>query len=143
MARQTGSQRRASQSAKREESNSGTKTKRVTKGGKVFTVTSTDGGKTWTNPKPYSGKAGLFSQVQNPFKKSEKSSKKTTGTGRKSIESSNRKIHGDKKIDALKIKHSAWKKARKEGTMDEWNKKYKKPKKSKFSSSWDQEVTYG
>jgi len=116
------------------------RTKRVTRNGKVYTVTSTDGGKTWTNPQPYTGKAGWFSQVKNPLggsaKKSEKSSKKTTGTGKKSIESSNRKIHGDKKIDALKIKHSEWKKARKEGTMDEWNKKYKK-KKSKFSSSWD------
>ena len=31
-----------------------TKTKKVTKGGKVYTVTSTDGGKSWTNPKLYS-----------------------------------------------------------------------------------------
>ena len=147
-----------------------TKTKKVTKGGKLYTVTSTDGGKTWTNPKLYStpkktktnsststpmrGKGASSEQVAKALKSDNKtvkqklqdwwkpgssgknSSKKTTGTGRKSIEASNRKIHGDKKIDALKIKHSEWKKARKEGTMDEWNKKYKK-KKSKFSSSWD------
>jgi len=61
----------------RDEKKKEPKTKRVTKDGKVFTVTSTDGGKTWTNPKPYSGKAGLFSQVKNPFRKSEKSSKKS------------------------------------------------------------------
>ena len=63
--------------AERDKKKKEPKTKRVTKDGKVFTVTSTDGGKTWTNPQPYTGKAGWFSQVQNPFKKSEKSSKKS------------------------------------------------------------------
>ena len=76
MARQTGSQRRANQSATREARNSGTKTKRVTKDGKVFTVTSTDGGKTWTNPQPYTGPSGPFAMVKNPFKKSEKKDSK-------------------------------------------------------------------
>ena len=133
-----------------------TETKRITRNGKVYTVTSTDGGKTWSEPKlsTMRGKGASSEQVAKALKSDNKtvkqklqdwwkpgssgknSSKKTTGTGRKSIEASNRKIHGDKKIDALKIKHSEWKKARKEGTMDEWNKKYKK-KKSKFSSSWD------
>ena len=68
--------------------------------------------------------------------KSTTSTKTKTGSARNTTEAKNRKIHGDKKIDALKIKHSEWKKARKEGTMADWNKKYKK-KKSKFSSSWD------
>ena len=31
-----------------------TKTKKVTRGGKLYTVTSKDGGKTWTNPQLYS-----------------------------------------------------------------------------------------
>jgi len=42
------------------------------------------------------------------------------------LERQNRKIHGDKAVDALKIKHKAWKAARKAGTLDEWKKKYKK-----------------
>ena len=102
MPRQTGSQRRASQTQNVNKE----KTKRIKKDGKVYTVSSTDGGKNWSKPKLYSGKAGIFSMVKNPFKKSEKSSKtskKTTARSR--MEAKNREIHGDKKIDALKIKN--------------------------------------
>ena len=40
------------------------------------------------------------------------------------IERENRKRFGDEKIDALKIRHADWKKARKAGTLDQWRKKY-------------------
>ena len=133
MARETGAQRRARQTKNVNK----TKTKQVKSktDGKVYTVTSTDGGKTWGNKTPFTGNLlAARLGVSQHGKTNNKTSKKTTG--KNTIESSNRKIHGDKKIDALKIKHSEWKKARKEGTMDAWNKKYKKNK-SKFSSSWD------
>ena len=133
MARETGAQRRARQTKNVNK----TKTKQVKSktDGKVYTVTSTDGGKTWGNKTPFTGNLlAARLGVSQHGKPNNKTSKKTTG--KNTIESSNRKIHGDKKIDALKIKHSEWKKARKEGTMDDWNKKYKK-KKSKFSSDWD------
>ena len=41
------------------------------------------------------------------------------------IERENRKRFGDEKIDALKIRHADWKKARKAGTLDKWRKKYR------------------
>jgi hypothetical protein len=49
-----------------------------------------------------------------------------------SIEKRNREIFNDRKvdnegtIDKLKIRHAAWKKARKEGKLKEWEKKYKR-----------------
>ena len=43
-----------------------------------------------------------------------------------SIEKKNRKIHGDTAVDRLKQKHKEWKKARKEGKLDEWKKKWGK-----------------
>tara|TARA_R100001443_G_scaffold115676_1_gene134004 strand:- start:1497 stop:2150 length:654 start_codon:yes stop_codon:yes gene_type:complete len=43
-----------------------------------------------------------------------------------SIEKKNREIHGDAAVDRLKQKHKEWKKARKEGKLDEWKKKWKK-----------------
>ena len=52
--------------------------------------------------------------------KSSKSTSKKMGA----IERKNRKIFGDKKIDALKIRHADWKKARKAGTLAQWRKKY-------------------
>tara|TARA_R100001443_G_scaffold86895_1_gene93519 strand:- start:494 stop:1054 length:561 start_codon:yes stop_codon:yes gene_type:complete len=54
----------------------------------------------------------------------------SSSSGKKmgSIEKKNRKIHGDTAINKLKIKHADWKKARKEGKLDEWKKKYKKKK---------------
>ena len=60
----------------------------------------------------------------------DKKSKSTTGgkkkkiTARSRMEARNREIHGDDKIDALKDRHTAWKKARKEGTLAEWEKTY-------------------
>ena len=42
------------------------------------------------------------------------------------IERKNREIHGDKAVNRLKTKHKEWKKARKEGKLDEWKKKWKK-----------------
>ena len=49
---------------------------------------------------------------------------KTTGKKKKmhAIEKRNREIHGDTKVQALKDRHAAWKKARKEGTLAEWEK---------------------
>ena len=54
------------------------------------------------------------------------SESKASGTSKKmgAIERENRKRFGDEKIDALKIRHSDWKKARKAGTLDQWRKKY-------------------
>ena len=43
-----------------------------------------------------------------------------------SIEKKNREIHGDTAINKLKIRHADWKKARKEGKLKEWEKKYKR-----------------
>tara|TARA_R100001082_G_scaffold98689_1_gene67079 strand:- start:134 stop:526 length:393 start_codon:yes stop_codon:yes gene_type:complete len=81
--------------------------------------------------KPSSLGGGLTSKTTTTTKAKSKSKIARAG-GQKT----NEEIFGKKKVDALKIKHSEWKKARKEGTMDEWNKKYKK-KKSNFSSNWD------
>ena len=65
----------------------------------------------------------------NQHKKTDSSSKNSSSSSGKkmhALERKNRKIHGDKAIDALKIKHKEWKAARKAGTLDEWKKKYKK-----------------
>lgn len=43
-----------------------------------------------------------------------------------SIEKKNREIHGDTAINKLKIRHADWKKAREEGKLKEWEKKYKR-----------------
>ena len=51
---------------------------------------------------------------------------KLKSTKMHSIEKKNREIHGDKAVDRLKQKHKEWKKARKEGKLDEWRKKWKK-----------------
>ena len=150
MARQTGSQRRARQTQNVNKE----KTKRIKKDGKVYTVSSTDGGKNWSEPKLYSGKAGIFSMVKNPFKKTDKTSKtsKTSKktTARSQMESKNRQIHGDKKVDALKIKHQKFKDDR--AAMNKLRKTdpeaYKKKKKAQRkaanekafksrSSTWD------
>ena len=64
--------------------------------------------------------------------KSTTSTKTKTGSARNTTEAKNRKIHGDKKIDALKIKHSEWKKARKAGTLDAWEKKWHPNRKRKY-----------
>ena len=52
--------------------------------------------------------------------------KKSSGKKMHSIEKKNREIHGNKAVDRLKTKHKEWKKARKEGKLDEWRKKWKK-----------------
>ena len=65
----------------------------------------------------------------NQHKKTDSSSKNSSSSSGKkmgAIEKKNRKIHGDKAINKLKIKHADWKKARKEGTLDKWKEKYKK-----------------
>ena len=51
---------------------------------------------------------------------------KSSGKKMHSIEKKNREIHGNKAVDRLKTKHKEWKKARKEGKLDEWRKKWKK-----------------
>ena len=51
---------------------------------------------------------------------------KSSGKKMHSIEKKNREIHGDTAINRLKQKHKEWKKARKEGKLDEWKKKWKK-----------------
>ena len=61
-------------------------------------------------------------------KKEEKKVEKSNNSRMKmhSIEKKNREIHGDKAINTLKQKHKEWRKARKEGKLDEWKKKWKK-----------------
>tara|TARA_B100001250_G_scaffold134629_1_gene115116 strand:+ start:214 stop:789 length:576 start_codon:yes stop_codon:yes gene_type:complete len=51
---------------------------------------------------------------------------KLKSTKMHAIEKKNREIHGNKAVDRLKQKHKEWKKARKEGKLDEWKKKWKK-----------------
>ena len=72
------------------------------------------GGGTLKDPGP--GKKGSFIP----------SNQKTSTGGKKkkmhAIEKRNREIHGDTKVQALKDRHAAWKKARKEGTLAEWEK---------------------
>ena len=51
---------------------------------------------------------------------------KLKSTKMHSIEKKNREIHGNKAVDRLKQKHKEWKKARKEGKLDEWKKKWGK-----------------
>jgi len=53
---------------------------------------------------------------------------KLKSTKMHSIERKNREIHGGAAVDRLKQKHKEWKKARKEGKLDEWKKKWKKKK---------------
>ena len=52
--------------------------------------------------------------------------KKSSGKKMHSIEKKNREIHGNKAVDRLKTKHKEWKKARKEGKLAEWKKKWGK-----------------
>ena len=54
-----------------------------------------------------------------------KSSSKSSGKKMHAIEKRNREIHGDDRIDAVKKYHEGWKKARKEGRLEEWKKKNK------------------
>ena len=60
---------------------------------------------------------------------------KTTGKKKKmhAIERRNREIHGDTKVQALKDRHAAWKKARKEGTLAEWEKEHHPNRKPQYS----------
>ena len=51
---------------------------------------------------------------------------KSSGGKMHSIEKKNREIHGNKAVDRLKTKHKEWKKARKEGKLAEWKKKWGK-----------------
>tara|TARA_R100001463_G_C3402101_1_gene208140 strand:+ start:45 stop:497 length:453 start_codon:yes stop_codon:yes gene_type:complete len=150
MPRQTGSQRRTRQTKNVNK----TKTKQVKSksDGKVYTVTSTDGGKTWGNKTPFTGnllaaRLGL-SRHGKEDNKTSKTSKKTTARSR--MEAKNREIHGDKKIDALKIKNQKFKDDR--AAMNKLRKTdpeaYKKKKKAQRkaanakalksrSSTWD------
>ena len=59
-------------------------------------------------------------------KKEDSATKEKLKSKMHSIEKKNREIHGDKAINRLKTKHKEWKKARKEGKLDEWKKKWKK-----------------
>ena len=59
-------------------------------------------------------------------KKESPNKEKLKSTKMHSIEKKNREIHGNKAVDRLKQKHKEWKKARKEGKLDEWKKKWKK-----------------
>ena len=61
-------------------------------------------------------------------KKAAKNNKSSTNKSKlkmSSIEKRNRATLGDKRVDYLKEKHAAWKKARKEGKLADWRKKYK------------------
>jgi len=77
------------------------------------------GGGTLKDPGP--GKKGSFT----PSKK--KKTESTTGgkkiTARSRMRARNEEIHG-KSMQPLIDKHAAWKKARKEGTLGDWEKKY-------------------
>ena len=194
MARVTGSQRRAKQTTKVQK----VKTKKVRhkSTGKVITVYSYDGGKTWsknksqaggtrkwtnpekgpTQPKIYSkaeddaaiaagkeergnpgvkggdadygqGKGGKVVGQSSPstqlkIKKNTKegntessgssssTNKKKRYTMRERMADKNRKIFGKNQagediVTKLQQKHKEWKKARKEGKLDEWRKKWK------------------
>ena len=194
MARATGSQRRAKQTTKVQK----VKTKKVRhkRTGKVITVYSYDGGKTWsknksqaggtrkwtnpekgpTQPKIYSkaeddaaiaagkeergnpgvkggdadygqGKGGKVVGQSSPstqlkIKKNTKegntessgssssTNKKKRYTMRERMADKNRKIFGKNQagediFTKLQQKHKEWKKARKEGKLDEWRKKWK------------------
>ena len=69
-------------------------------------------------------------------KKSEygnKSKESKSGTTRMHpLEKANRARFGDEAVDTLKIKHSEWKKARKAGTLDAWEKKWHPNRKRKY-----------
>ena len=67
-------------------------------------------------------KGGL--QTPSPILGINKESSKSTSKRMGAIERENRKRFGNTKIDALKIRHADWKKARKAGTLAQWRKKY-------------------
>lgn len=75
------------------------------------------------------GKDGVGKRINPNFGKKSNitSSKKKGSSGKKMhpIEKRNREIHGDDRIDAVKKYHEGWKKARKEGRLEEWKKKNK------------------
>ena len=117
----------------RNKSNVKTKQVKSKTDGKVYTVTSTDGGKTWGNKTPFTGnllaaRLGISQHGKTNTKSTKSKSKITRAGGQKT----NEEIFGKKKVDALKIKHAAWKQARKEGTLKEWEKKYKPKKKRRM-----------
>ena len=75
------------------------------------------------------GKDGVGRRINPDYGKKSNitSSKKKGSSGKKmhAIEKRNREIHGDDRIDAVKKYHEGWKKARKEGRLEEWKKKNK------------------
>ena len=68
------------------------------------------------------------SSTESSSSSSSPNNEKLKSTKMHSIERKNREIHGGAAVDRLKQKHKEWKKARKEGKLDEWRKKWKKKK---------------
>ena len=83
------------------------------------------GGKA-TAVNPNYGVKGQPDKVVNENKRNQSSDSNKKKLKMHSIERKNREIHGNKAVDRLKTKHKEWKKARKEGKLDEWRKKWKK-----------------
>lgn len=83
------------------------------------------GGKA-TAVNPDYGVKGQPDKVVNENTKRQSSDSNKKKLKMHSIEKKNREIHGNKAVDRLKTKHKEWKKARKEGKLDEWRKKWKK-----------------
>ena len=86
-------------------------TKQVTKAKEGIPTDGKDEGTSYEHP--------LSDPDYNP-----ESTKRNRPSKMNPIERENRKRFGDEKIDALKIRHADWKKARKAGTLDKWRKKY-------------------
>ena len=83
------------------------------------------GGKA-TAVNPNYGVKGQPDKVVNENKRNQSSDSNKKKLKMHSIERKNREIHGNKAVDRLKTKHKEWKKARKEGKLAEWKKKWGK-----------------
>jgi len=83
------------------------------------------GGKA-TAVNPDYGVKGQPDKVVNENTKNKSSDSNKKRLKMHSIERKNREIHGNKAVDRLKTKHKEWKKARKEGKLAEWKKKWGK-----------------
>ena len=83
------------------------------------------GGKA-TAVNPNYGVKGQPDKVVNENTKNKSSDSNKKRLKMHSIERKNREIHGNKAVDRLKTKHKEWKKARKEGKLAEWKKKWGK-----------------
>ena len=72
---------------------------------------------------PYERKFGKDAEEKR-LKSSGLSTKKKRSVRRPGGRKTNEEIFGKENVEKLKIKHSAWKEAKKKGTLKEWEKKY-------------------